>query len=251
MMTDAKKRFPILLTLFVVACVVFLCALGTWQVQRMGWKEGLIAQAEAAAQLPPAPLPEVLTAADPEFRKALIVCRGLPTAAYIELQSIHDGQPGSRLISACVPEGMTQTFLVDRGFVPDSVPARPRVLTTTLPLAMAVELRRSPPPGAMTPPPSEDRFYGRDNPAIAQRLGAGAPSEFTLFALTSPNPEIGALVASAPPAAFSNNHLGYALTWYGLALVLIGFYVAVLIRRRNLPQAAPHRVRGDREKERP
>lgn len=237
-MSEAKARFPILLTVLVAACLVVLCGLGTWQVQRLAWKEGLIAQAEAAADLPPAPLPEVLTAADPEFRKALVVCRGLPTAPYVELQSIHDGQPGSRLISACVPEGMSQTFLVDRGFVPDSVSARPRVLATTLPLAMAVELRRSPPPSVMTPPPSDDRFYGRDNPAIAARLGTGAPSEFTLFALTSPNPEVGALVASAPPAAFSNNHLGYALTWYGLASALVGFYVAVLIRRRKLPSSS-------------
>ena len=230
-----RARFPILLTLFIAACVMVLCGLGTWQVQRMHWKEQLIAQAEAAAQLPPAPLPEVLTAADPEFRKALVVCRGLPTAAYVELQSIHDGQPGSRLISACVPEGMSQTFLVDRGFVADSVPARPRVLASTLPLAMAVELRRSPPPGAMTPAPANGRFYGRDNAAISAQLGAAAPSEFTLFALASPNPEIGALIASAPPAAFSNNHLGYALTWYGLALALVGFYVAVLVQRYRKP----------------
>jgi surfeit locus 1 family protein len=234
-MTEPKMRFPILLTLFVAACVMVLCGLGTWQVQRMAWKEGLIAQAEAAAQLPPAPLTEVLTAADPEFRKALVVCRGLPTAPFVELQSIHDGQPGSRLISACVPEGMGETFLVDRGFLADSISARPRVLDSTLPLAMAVELRRSPPPGGMTPAPENGRFYGRDNAAIAAQLGATTPSEFTLFALTSPNPEIGALVASAPPAAFSNNHLGYALTWYGLALALVGFYVAVLLRRRKTP----------------
>ncbi|WP_298163557.1 SURF1 family protein [Brevundimonas sp.] len=232
-----ETRFPILLTLFLAACVLVLCGLGTWQMQRLSWKDGLIAQAEAAAQLPPAPLSEVLTAADPEFRKALVVCRGLPTAAYVELQSIHDGEPGSRLISACVPEGMTQTFLVDRGFVGDSVPQRPRVLASTLPLAMAVELRRSPPPGGMTPVPDHGRFYGRDNAAIAAQLGAAPPSEFTLFALTSPNPEIGALVASAPPAAFSNNHLGYALTWYGLALALAGFYVAVLVRRRKSPSS--------------
>ena len=230
-MSEPKRRFPILLTLFLTVCVALLCGLGTWQMQRMHWKEGLIAQAEAAATSPPAPMPEVLTASDPEFRKALVVCRGLPTAPFIELQSIHDGQPGSRLISACVPEGMSQTFLVDRGFVADSISARPRVLASTLPLAMAVELRRSPPPGAMTPEPSQGRFYGRDNAAIAAQLGAAAPSEFTLFALTSPNPELGAMVASAPPAAFSNNHLGYALTWYGLALALVGFYVAVLVRR--------------------
>ena len=109
-----------------------------------------------------------------------------------------------------------------------------------------MELRRSPPPGAMTPAPSQGRFYGRDNPAIATQLGAGTPSEFTLFALTSPNPEIGALVASAPPAAFSNNHLGYALTWYGLALALIGFYVAVLVRRYRKPPSSSSAPRAER-----
>lgn len=234
-MREARGRFPILATLFVAACLVVLCGLGTWQVQRMGWKEGLITRSEAAAALAPVPLAEVLGAEDPEFRKALVVCRGLATAPYVELQSIHDGQPGSRLISVCTPEGMTQAFMVDRGFVADSVSARPRVLATTLPLplALAVELRRTPPPGAMTPPPAGTRFYGRDNAGMARALGAAEPSEFTLFALTSPNPEIGGLVASAPPAAFSNNHLGYALTWYGLALALVGFYVAVLIRRRQ------------------
>ena len=230
-MTESRTRFPVLLTLFIAACVVALCALGTWQMQRLSWKEGLIAQAEAAGGLPPAPLTEVLTAPDPEFRKALIVCRGLPTAAYVELQSIHDGAAGSRLISACTPEGMDRVFLVDRGFVADGVPVRPRVMASTLPLAMVVELRRTPPPGPMTPAPSDGRFYGRDGAAMAQALGASAPSEFTLFALTSPNPEVADLIASAPPAAFSNNHLGYALTWYGLALALIGFYVAVLVRR--------------------
>ena len=236
-MTEPKRRFPILLSLFVAACVVALCGLGTWQMQRMAWKEGLMARAEVAAQSPAAPLAEVLTAADPEFRKALVVCRGLPTAPYIELQSIHDGQPGSRLISACVPEGMTQTFLVDRGFVADFVSMRPPVLASTLPLSLVVELRRSPPPGGMTPAPEGGHFYGRDNAAMAAALDAGAPSEFTLFALTSPNPEWQALIAGAPPAAFSNNHLGYALTWYGLALALIGFYVAVLLRRyrRTIP----------------
>ena len=35
----------------------------------------------------------------------------------------------------------------------------------------------------------------------------------------------------APPAAFSNNHLGYALTWFGLAITLVVFYAALLLRR--------------------
>jgi len=227
------RRFPILLTVFIAVCVAILCALGSWQVQRLKWKEGLIDRADAAAMLAPMPLAEVLTVPDPEFRKALVVCRGLTTAPFVELQSIHDGEPGRRLVSACVPEAMTQTFLVDRGFLPDAVTDRPRVMASTLPLAMVVELRRTPPVGPMVPAPSQGRFYGRDNAAMAIALGAATPSDFTLYALSSPNPEIPALIATAPPAAFSNNHLGYAMTWFGLALALIGFYGAVLIRRNR------------------
>ena len=227
-------RFPWFLTLFTVPALALLIGLGIWQVQRLQWKEGLIDQAEAAATAPPTAIQTVLAARDPEFRRALIVCPGLATAPFVELQSIHDGQAGSRLISLCRAPGTASPFLIDRGFVADTVSARPPATASSLPLSLLVELRRTPGEGnAMTPPPEGNRFYARDSAAIAAALGASNASEFTLFALTSPNPEIGGMVASAPPAAFSNNHLGYALTWYGLALALVGFYVAVLLRRRK------------------
>ena len=71
-----------------------------------------------------------------------------------------------------------------------------------------------------------------DAEAMARALKIEGPiSPFTVFALTSTNPDWQALKPSAPPAAFSNNHLGYALTWFGLAVALIAFY-AVLLRRR-------------------
>ena len=229
--TGARPGFPWLLTILLIPALGLLIGLGVWQSQRLAWKTDLIARAEAAAAQPPALLAEVLAAPDPEFRKALVLCRGLPTAPFVELRSIQDGAPGFRLISACTPEGSDQTFLVDRGFVPESVSDRPRVAASTLPLSLTVELRRTPPQGGMTPEPEGRVFYGRDNAAMARTLGVAAPSDFTLFALVSPNPEIEALTASAPPAAFSNNHLGYALTWFGLALALAGVYVALLIRR--------------------
>lgn len=230
-MTDAKTRPPWLLIALVVPALAVLIALGAWQSQRLAWKTDLIARAEAAAALTPRPLDEVLAAADPEFRKALVLCRGLATAPFVELRSIQDGQPGFRLVSVCVPEGSERTFLVDRGFVPESVGERPRVLASTLPLGLTVELRRTPTQGGMTPAPEGRVFYGRDNVAMARALGAATPSDLTLYALVSPNPEVEALVASAPPAAFSNNHLGYAITWFGLALALAGVAAIVIFRR--------------------
>lgn len=238
------KRFPWILTLVVLPALTLLIGLGVWQVQRLSWKEGLIAAAEDAAGRPPAPLAEVLTAPDPEFRRALVVCPGLATAPFVELQSIQDGAGGSRLISICRAPDRGEVFLIDRGFVPDTISARPRVAASSLPLSLMVELRRTPAPGPMSPPPSEGRFYARDSAAIARALRADTPSEFTFFALNSTNPELAALQASAPPAAFSNNHLGYALTWFGLAIALVAFYIAML-RRRMIRPAAPEEAPKD------
>jgi surfeit locus 1 family protein len=226
------KRFPWILTLVTAPCLALLIGLGVWQVQRLHWKEGLIDQADAAAKSEPAPIAGVLTAPNPEFRKALIVCPGLPTAPYLELQSIVEGEAGVRLVSVCRPPDQTKPFLIDRGFLPDTVTARPRVIESTLPLSLLVELRRTPKAGGgMTPPPTATHFYARDSVAMARALGVADASEFTLFALSSSNPELPGLVASAPPPAFANNHLGYALTWFGLAVALIGFYVAMVRRQ--------------------
>lgn len=226
------RRFPWILTVLTVLALVLLIGLGAWQVERLKWKEGLIAAAEVAGAKPPAPLDQVLADGDLEFRKALIVCPGLASAPFIELQSIHDSEAGVRLISACKPAGSDFSLLIDRGFIGDEVADRPRVIETTLPLVMIGEFRTFHKPGAFSPAPRDGRFYARDTAAMAKALNVVGPVRpEAVFAVSAVNPEFPALRPSAPPAAFSNNHLGYAMTWFGLAIVLAGFYVALLRRR--------------------
>lgn len=226
-----RARFPWGLTIVCALAFVLLMSLGVWQVQRMQWKNGLIVQAEAAAALPPAPPVEVLALHDPAFRKILIDCPGLATAPYVELQTIHEGQAGVRLISACRPTDFPAEFLIDRGFVAEGISARPPVAASVAPFRVTAELREVPPPGPMALPVDKGRFFARDTLGMARALGVADPDPNTLFALTSSNPEWQALQPFAPPAAFSNNHLGYALTWFGLALALVGFYIALLRRK--------------------
>ncbi|HUH23153.1 MAG TPA: SURF1 family protein [Brevundimonas sp.] len=232
MTAAVRPRFPVVLTVLAAVLLGVLLALGVWQVQRMQWKEGLIAGAEAAADKPPLPLAEALKVENPEFRRVLLTCRGLSAAPFVELQSIENSDAGVRLVSACAVEGGS-TLLVDRGFVAAEISARPPVnVDDTMPVVITGVLRRSPAPSALTPPPAGNHFYGRDAEAMARALKVEGPvSPFTVFATTSTNPVWAALKPSAPPAAFTNNHLGYALTWFGLAAALIAFYV-VLLRRR-------------------
>jgi len=232
MTAAVRPRFPLVLTVLALVMLGVLLMLGVWQVQRMQWKEGLIAGAEAAADKPPLPLVEALRVENPEFRRVILTCRGLAAAPFVELQSIENSDAGVRLISACAVDG-APTLLVDRGFVAAEESARPPVnAADTMPVVITGVLRRAPAPSALTPPPAEGRFYGRDAEAMARVLKIeGLVSPFTVFATTSSNPDWQALKPSAPPAAFSNNHLGYALTWFGLAAALIVFYGALLRRR--------------------
>ena len=231
MTTEAPRaRFPWGLTVVCALAFALLCGLGVWQVQRMQWKNDLITRAEAAANSP---------ATDPEtafrrgeFARTIVDCPGLAAAAWVELQTIQDGEAGVRLISACRPVGFESTVLVDRGFVSESVSARPPVTVSSAPVRIEGQLRQPSSPGPMALPPDGNRFFARDHAAMAEALGVeGEVAPLMIYATTSSNPEWPALQPSAPPAAFSNNHLGYALTWFGLALALVGFYIALLRRK--------------------
>lgn len=225
------RRFPWILTALAVPALALLLTLGTWQLQRLAWKTALIDAAGAAADAPPAPLAEVLAAPAPEFRRVVVDCPGLAAAPTLGLRSIQDGTPGVRRQALCPLPG-APPILVDLGFVAQDAPPPPLAPPSLAPVRVEGVLRDGGRPGALTPPPAEGLFYGRDVPAMAAALGhAGPVQPLTLFATSSVRPDWPALQPSAPPPAFSNNHLGYALTWYGLALVLTGFYIA-LVRRR-------------------
>lgn len=217
-------RFPWILTLVAGCAFVLLCGLGVWQVQRLQWKQGLIAQAEAAAAVPPESLETLATLSDPEFRRVFLPC-DFQSRDYLELRSIHDGVAGVRLVSVC--EG----WLVDLGFVAASISARPARMEAVVP-GITAQVRRVPPPNGFAPPPEGRMFFARDNAAMLRALGEPGPaSDYVLYAEGSAWPEWHAIQPGPPPAAFSNNHLGYAATWFGLALALAGTYIALLRRK--------------------
>jgi surfeit locus 1 family protein len=234
-----RRGFPVALTVVTAIALAVLVGLGAWQLQRLAWKRDLIARIERLQNMPPRPIGPALDAlnegGDVDFTRVTAVCPGLAAAPYVELYGLKDGKAGSRLISACRVDALRyKTVLVDRGFVADTISARPAVdPAQTAPVAVTGVLRAPEAATFVTPPNRPGRFFSRDVAAMAQALGAERPAPIFLMAETSTNPAWRALEPAPIPAAIPNRHLEYAGTWFGLAGALAGVYAAMLWRRRK------------------
>jgi surfeit locus 1 family protein len=233
-MATERGGFPVGLTIAVAIAFAILVGLGTWQVQRLHWKQGVLARVAALQAAPARPIETVIDrAAAGDLTRVKAVCPGLAKAPFLEVYAIADGQAGSRLISAChLADGTS--ILVDRGFVADTVSARPPAdPADATPIEVTGVLRRPDRPNLFSPANTPARWYTRDVAAMAAALKAPRPAPLFLFAETPTNPEWKALTPGAVPVDIPNNHFAYALTWYGLAAALLGVYAAMLFKRRN------------------
>ena len=229
-----RRRFPVGLTIATAIAFAILIGLGTWQVRRLAWKDDLLARIAALEAAPARSLAGVLDAGgDLDFVRVTAICPGIAKAPFLELYSLKDGQVGARIISACrLPGPGFQTILVDRGFVGDTISARPGVdPADTLPVTVTGVLRKPEQGNAFTPPNRSDRWFSRDIAGMAAVLRAPAPAPVFLMAETPTNPEWPALTPAPVPVDVPNRHLEYALTWYGLAAALLGVYAAMLFQR--------------------
>ncbi|MBL8770399.1 MAG: SURF1 family protein [Phenylobacterium sp.] len=239
MTADARRGFPVGLTVAVAVAFAILLALGTWQVQRLHWKEALLARVAALQAAPAQPVGAVLDAAargaEADFTRVTATCPGLASAPFLELYGLREGQAGVRLVSACRVDSVAyRSVLVDRGFVADTVSARPPVdAANTAPVTVVGVLRRPDPANLFSPANTPRQWYVRDLPAMAAALNAPQPAPVTLMAETSTNPDWKALTPAPIPAEIANRHLEYAVTWYGLAGVLLAVYAALLAKRRK------------------
>lgn len=229
--------FPVGLTIATLIALAILIGLGVWQLQRLKWKEGLLAHIAALQSAAAQPVGPVLDALgqgrDVDFTRVTLSCPGLGSAPFVELYGIIQGQAGARLISACpATSARYRTVLVDRGFVPDTVRDRPPVdPAATAPMSLTGILRKPERGNLFTPPSTPARWFVRDAAGMARQLKAPAPAPYFLMAETVTNPQFKALVPAPLPLDIPNRHLEYALTWFGLAGSLVCVYAAALFKR--------------------
>jgi surfeit locus 1 family protein len=238
---DAKapKGFPWVATVATVICLAILVSLGVWQMQRRVWKAHLLAQVAALQHAPAQPLATVLDKArkgdDVQFTRVRVTCRGIDHATAQELYALVDGKPGVRLVSACAtPGGGWSGVLVDRGFIDQTIKTRPpEDGASTADVVVTGVLRKGDKAGPFQPKHSSTQplWFARDISGMAAALGFSNPAPMMLAAETSTNPTFAELKPAALPSDIPNRHLEYALTWFGLAGVLVAFYAAMVAKR--------------------
>jgi surfeit locus 1 family protein len=225
-------------TLFTIFGLVLLLGLGTWQVQRLHWKEGLIAARAAAVSSAPVALPKTLDEARAlEFHRVRAAGRFL-NERELHLHATTDaGDAGYHVVTPLALDG-GGTVLVDRGFVPErlAAPATRAAANPTGAVVVTGLLRLAPEgkPSWFTPDnrPDRNEWFYVDTAAMAAAAGLADTPSFYVDADATPNPG-GFPLGGQTILDLPNNHLQYAITWYALAGALVIVYILLLRRRRG------------------
>jgi surfeit locus 1 family protein len=232
MKAGAKPPWRGLLIPAVLAFCV-LIGLGTWQIQRKAWKEGLIAELHRELAAAPIALPgpaawHRLDRKALEYRRVKFSAvfenskEALVWAAPSAFRPDVSGPGYWVLTPARLPDG--GTVMVNRGFVPDGRqdPKTRAQGELSGPVDIVGALRWPGHRHWFTPndDPAHNLWFVTDPRAIAaaKNIGSVAPFYVEQESPAPPGglPKPGKLVVRLP-----DNHLQYALTWYGLALVLV------------------------------
>jgi surfeit locus 1 family protein len=231
---NAARGRPLWLGLLgpAIAAFVVLVALGTWQMERKAWKEGLIESLTRRLSAPPIDLPprdawQSLTQAGDEFRRVRFIGEfdhareALVYSAGSAFRSDATGLGYWVFTPARLADG--GVLIVNRGFVPEGrqdpkTRERGQVSGKT---SFIAALRWPEARSWFTPndDPGRNLWFARDHLAIAAEKGVGSPAPFYVE-LEGPLPPGNLPHSSALKVKLRNDHLQYALTWYALALAL-------------------------------
>lgn len=219
----ARSRFPFGLTIATAIAFAILCGLGTWQLQRLHWKEGVLARLEALKTAPALPLVQVLTAnsrpEDLAWTRVSIDCGDVAGEPLPLVYGVRDGDVVWRAQAPCaVLAGPYNMILVDRGVV-DGLTGQ----VAPAPRAFDAPRRVV---GVLSP----IQQLGGDRAKVLQRFADRKPAPLVLM-VEQETPAPSGITPAPLPAEISNRHLEYALTWFGLAVTLLFIYAAMLWRR--------------------
>ena len=215
--------------------MVGLCvALGVWQIERLHWKEGLIAQRAAALAAPPVAAPSTFAEARPlDLHRVVIDGVFLNDKEVlvhaVAPSSVAQGGIGFDVLTP-LREADGRIVFVNRGYVPaplkDAAKRAGGEPRGTAHLSGRLRLPYPAKPGWFIPDnqPGRGEWYWIDLPTIAAADGLPDAAPFYIEADATANPG-GWPRGSAALPELPNHHLQYAITWFSLAAAAVVIYV--------------------------
>jgi surfeit locus 1 family protein len=217
-------------TLFTIPVVAVLVALGVWQLQRLEWKNRLIAERTTAVAAAPVSPPQTLAEARAlEFHRVTVEGVFLHDKEIVRNAIAAKGDAGFDVLTP-LRDAAGRIVFVNRGFVPTELkdPAtRPAgQLAGTVRVSGLLRVPSQEKPGWFIPDnrPDRDAWFWIDLPAMAAADGLPNLAPFCIDADAAPNPG-GWPKGGITPLALPNDHLQYAITWFSLAAALMVIYV--------------------------
>jgi surfeit locus 1 family protein len=215
-------------TIAAVIATAILIGLGVWQLQRLQWKLGLIAEVNGHMAAPPVSLDEILKMGPDgaQYRRVALAGRFDNSREAYVFTTGEGGEPVYHVLTPFRTDD-GRVLLVDRGYVPKEK-LDPATRTSVSAETDLTGVWRVPDaPGAFTPAADTAHriWYARDVRAIAAADHVELAAPVVIEADAAPNPG-GWPKGGQTVVSFRNEHLSYAVTWFGLAAGLIGVYLA-------------------------
>ena len=216
--------FPLFLGVFGVAA---LCALGVWQVQRLHWKQEILAKIDSRIAAPPVQLP-----AEPREDRdnfLAVTAEGYVLGPELLMLLSRQGHgPGFRVIAVFETNG--RRVLLDRGFIPERARRSERAggwADVVGNLHWPDEMD-----AFFTPEPEGNLWFARDVGAMAKELGA---EPVLIVARQTEPPQADLLPWPVNSSGIPNNHRNYAITWLLMAVAWCGM-TALWVWRISRPR---------------
>lgn len=223
-----KPKF--LPTLFTIPALLVLLGLGTWQMQRLYWKLERMEVINQRVAMSPIDLPEVV-----EDVEALQYRRVQVSGTLLHDKEIHlftgpktmHGEPGYNILTP-LQRIDGSVVLIDRGWVPATKKEqeqRPATLIAGGEVLIEGMLHKGEHKGRFTPDNNVDAnlWFWIDVPAIEKYVGY--PLQGVYIRALRGEGDAPLPVAGEATVEQRNDHLQYAITWYGLAIILLVIYV--------------------------
>ena len=208
--------------------LAILLALGIWQVQRLAWKQDLLAGIEARIAADPVPLPE---SPSPEADRYLPVTVAGTFADGPRARMLASRRQIGAVYRHIVPFQTVDgsRILVDLGWTPVDT-ALPDLPDGPMTLAGNLDWPRE--ADGFTPAPDLDAelWYARDVPAMAEVLDT---RPILLILRESPQSDLGVTPWPVDTTGIPNDHMQYALTWFSLAAIWVGMTLLFVLRTRR------------------